>query len=205
MPGKIPKDKYININTIEQQIDNNIVSFFNDMNIDIYDIQQHKLINHNLLTLCMMNVYDKLFKPDTTLVNNQRSLIDYENIELLTVVANSFIKWSLYFNKSLGLMQFSLFSGIHRATLAEWRDNKKTNPARSDIINNICECHKMEQINLLNETPVGALATANNDPETGLNWSMNQMQQITNNTVYLLPSERLDRLKLEANDSQCNV
>ena len=191
----------ININTIEQQIDNCIVDFFNKRNIDIYDISQSKAITHNILTLCFMNVYNKLFKPTKPLFNNQKSLIDYDNIELLSVICDSFIKWTLFFDKSFGIMQFSVFTGIHRATLAEWRDNKELNPARSDLINNICECHKMEQINLLNNSPVGALAVANNDTETGLKWAANQAQQITNNTVYYLPSERTDKLQLEKLDS----
>ena len=197
MPTFARTDNAININTISKQIDNCVLTFFDKYNIDIYDLQQCKSIPHNIVSLCMMSVYDQLFKPDHGMINNQRSLIDYNDIEQLTIIANAFINWSLHFNKSLGLMQFSLFTGIHRATLAEWRDDRSTNPARSDIINNICECHKMEQIGLLNESPVGALAVANNDPETGLKWAANQAQQITNNTVYMIPSERAGRLQLD--------
>lgn len=200
MPGSIPKTKYININTISQDIDNCVIEFMNKYSIDIYDIQQCKSIPHNIITLCMINVYNTLFKPDTTLCNNQNSLIDYNNNEMLFIIANKFIELSLMFNKSLGLMQFSLFTGIHRETLAGWANDRESNPIRSDIINNIRECHKMEQISLLNDTPVGALAVANNDIETGLEWSKNQAAQITQNTVYLLPSERVDRMKLPKPD-----
>lgn len=200
MPGSIPKTKYININTISQDIDNCVIEFMNKYSIDIYDIQQCKSIPHNIITLCMINVYNTLFKPDTTLCNNQNSLIDYNNNEMLFIIANKFIELSLMFNKSLGLMQFSLFTGIHRETLAGWANDRELNPIRSDIINNIRECHKMEQISLLNDTPVGALAVANNDIETGLEWSKNQAAQITQNTVYLLPSERVDRMKLPKPD-----
>lgn len=206
MPAKRSEVKpdmdYININTIQQQIDDCVISFFTKRGIDIYDMSQRKHVNHNMLTLCMMNVYNTLFKPDRTLWNNQKSLIDYDNIELLTVIANKFIELSLEFNKSLGLMQFSLFTGIHRSTLAEWRDNKNVNPARSDLINNICECHKMEQIGLLNDTPVGALAVANNDIETGLQWSQNQLLTAQNNAVFLIPSERLNRLQISDSKPQ---
>ena len=65
------------------------------------------------------------------------------------------------------------------------------------IVKNIRECHKMEQINLLNDSPVGALAVANNDPETGLEWSKQQAQQIAQSQVFILPSERMSKLKLE--------
>lgn len=195
----------ININTIESQIDNCIVSFFDKRNIDINDMPQCKAITHNVLTLCFMNVYETLFKPDKTLYNNQRSLIDYDNIELLSIICNSFIKWTLYFDKSFGLMQFSIFTGIHRKTLAEWRDHDELNPARSDLIKTLCETHKMEQINLLNGSPVGSLAVANNDSETGLEWSKQQAQQIAQNAVYILPSERVERLKLDKQQDQNNV
>ena len=72
------------------------------------------------------------------------------------------------------------------------------------MLKNIQECHKVQQIGLLNDTPVGALAVANNDHETGLEWSKNQMQ-VTAQSVYFLPSERVDRMRLakpeENNDS----
>ena len=197
MPGSIPKDKYININTISCDIDNCVNEFFSCRNIDLLDVQQCRNIPHNILTLCLMNIYNNLFKPDVTLCNNQKSLIDYDNIELLTVIANKYIELALTFNKSIGIMQFSIMTGIHWQTLADWQRNKELNPLRSAIVENIREYHKMEQINLLNDTPVGALAVANNDHETGLEWSKNQLQQIAQNAVYLLPSERVDRLRLD--------
>lgn len=203
-PTEKTKLDYINIATISGDIDNFVNDFFMIRNIDINDISQCRTIPHNVLTLCLLGIYNKFFKPHKTLVNNQNSLIDYNNIEQLTVIANKFIELSLMFNKSLGLMQFSVMTGIHRSTLAEWRDNEKVNPTRSDLIQNICELHKMEQVNLLNDTPVGALAVANNDKETGLNWSTNQAAQITNNTVYLLPSERVDRFRLEDQEKAPN-
>ena len=197
MPTRQRKDNAININTIEQQIDNIVIEFFDNSGIDINDYTQCMKVPHNILTRCMLSIYNNLFKPSHGMINNQRSLIDYNDIELLTVIANKFIDLSLRFNKSLGLMQFSIMSGIHRATLAEWRDNAESNPLRSDVVKNICECHKMEQINLLNDTPVGALSVANNDSETGLEWSKQQAQQIAQNAIYILPSERMNRLKLD--------
>lgn len=80
-------------------------------------------------------------------------------------------------------------------------EDREVNPIRYDIIKNIQEGHKQAQINILNGSPVGALAVANNDKETGLNWSENNAQQVTSNTVYILPSERSGRLNLEKLDS----
>lgn len=192
---------YININTVADDIDKIVIDFMQQRNINIYDVNQCRNIPHNVLTLCMMQIYNKLFKPHHGIFNNQNSLIDYNNNELLTVIANKFIEWSLHFDKSMGIYQFSILTGIHYTTLAEWANNPELNPARSDIVKSIREYHKMEQINLLNNSPVGALAVANNDTETGLKWAANQAQQITNNTVYYLPSERTDRLNLDKLDN----
>lgn len=197
MPVVVRTDSAIDVNTIAGQIDNCIVSFFDKLNINIYDLNAQKLITHNLLTAAFLDTYNKLFKPSHGMVNNQRSIIDYNNVEVLQAIANKYIDICLLLNKSLGLMPFSLLTGIHVTTLMTWRDNPELNPARTEVIKHLVECHKMEQIGLLNGSPVGALAVANNDTETGLNWSANQVQQITNNTVYYLPSERSDKLKLD--------
>lgn len=191
------KTKCINNETISQDIDNIVISFFDKFNINIYDSKECNAVSHNMLTLCMMEIYNTLFKPDNTMINNQKSIIDYNDSLQLSIIADCFVKWSLWFNKSLGLMQFSIMTGIHRSTLAEWRDNNELNSKRSDVVKSICECHKMEQINLLNGSPVGALAVANNDFETGLEWSKNQLQQITTKEVYYLPATRADKLGLE--------
>ena len=197
MPTFARHDNAIDNKTIADQIDNIVMSFFDNFNIDINDISQCKAVSHNTLTLCMMQIYEQLFKPHKTLINNQKSLIDYNDTEQLSIIINSFIKWSLWFDKSLGLMQFSIMTGIHRETLAEWRDKGELNPIRSDLIKTLCETHKMEQINLLNGSPVGVMAVANNDVETGLEWSKQQAALTASNQVFILPSERLDKLRLD--------
>ena len=200
MPKVSKKLNNIDINTIEADIDNCVIEFFNQYNIDINDSVSCKAVTHNMLSLCMRYIYKNLFKPSHTMINNQKSLVDYNDTELLTVLANKFIDLCLRFNKSLGLLSFGYMVGCDYSTLMNWLNNKESNPVRFDILKSIQEQHKLIHIGLLNETPVGALATANNDSETGLEWSKNQAQQITNNTVYLLPSERVDKLRLQAPD-----
>lgn len=97
-------------------------------------------------------------------------------------------------------MSFSYLIGCSYTTLATWLKDE-LNPKRLLILKSIQENHKVAQVGLLNNSPVGALAVANNDTETGLEWSKNQVQQITNNTVYYLPSERTDKLNLEKLDN----
>ena len=71
---------------------------------------------------------------------------------------------------------------------------------RLRILKSIQEYNQGALISNLKDTPVGALAVANNDHETGLEWSKNQAAAIAANTVYLLPSERVDRMKLPKPD-----
>lgn len=198
MPGSIPKDKYININTISQDIDNCINDYCLQYGINLQDYNTRVNIKHNEVNNLLRYIYKNLFKPNITLCNHQTSYIDYNNVELLQVVADKFIDICLLFNKSLGLMSFALMSGISYATIYNWMnaDSEKINLKRLEVLKSIQECHKMAQIGLLNDTPVGALAVANNDVETGLEWSKQQALLQANNTVFLLPSERMDKLKL---------
>ena len=97
-------------------------------------------------------------------------------------------------------MAFASMVGVDYKSIYTWMnetDPAKLNPERLRVLKNIQEHHKAEQINLLNQSPVGALAVANNDKETGLEWAKQQAPQIAAQTVYLIPSERAGRLGLE--------
>lgn len=199
MPGKVPKDKYIDINTICDQIDECINDFLDEMQID-RDYKSITSIKHSTVNYMMSYIYKRLFKPNITLCNNQKSYVDYNNIELLQVLADKYISICQRFNKSLGVMSFGYMIGVNYSTLYNWMNDKSNEPLslkRLEVIKSIQENHKVQQIALLNESPVGVLAVANNDVETGLKWAENNIQQITNNTVYYLPSERSGRLNLE--------
>lgn len=195
-----PQYNFINTDTIAtevmQCINNSVIS----LGYDPMSPADRKAITHNEINYCLRQVFINLFKPDKPLYNNQNSMVDYDNIELLKILADVFIDVCMLFNKSLGLMSFSYMIGCNYKTIYNWLHDEGANPERLQILQNIQEQHKNAQIGLLNNTPVGALAVANNDIETGLEWSKNQAAQITQNTVYLLPSERVDRMKLPKPD-----
>ena len=197
--SKAPKPDYNYINA--DDITDKVNQVFNDCVVSLgYDPNSpadRKAITHNEVNYCLRQVYIKLFKPEKALYNNQKSLVNYDDIDLLTVLANVFIDLCFNFNKSLGLMSFSYLVGVDYTTLNRWLNDRESNPKRYDVLKCIQENHKAAQIGLLNGSPVGALAVANNDKETGLEWAKNNAPTITNNTVYFLPSERADRLKLE--------
>jgi hypothetical protein len=186
----------ININNVCKNIDNCINEFLTINGIE-NDYKTLVSVKHSTINYMFSYIYERLFKPDHNLPNNQKSLIDYNDVELLQVLADKFNSICQRFNKSLGVMSFCYMVGVRYDTVYSWLHNPESNPERIKVIKSIQENHKVQQIALLNDTPVGALAVANNDVETGLNWSANQVQQITNNTVYYLPSERSNKLQLD--------
>lgn len=197
MPVKTKQLNIININTVSQDIDNCIDKFLDRNGID-KDYKSLTSIKHSTVNYMLSSIYQELFKPNTTLINNQKSLIDYDNIELMQLLADKFIEICQRFNKSLGLMSFSYLIGCSYSTLDNWLNadcSTELNSKRLEVLKSIQVRHKAQHISLLNDTPVGALAVANNDHETGLEWSKNQMQ-VTAQSVYFLPSERVDRMRL---------
>lgn len=201
-----PIYNYINISTLYSDVmtafNDALFSLgFNENGIDNSNEKKPRFITHNQVNYCLRVVARKLFTTDKPLYNNQKSLIDYDNVELLTELSKVFIDICQRFNKSLGLMSFSWLCNIDYSTLYRWlQSDEQLNPERYKLLKSIQENHKAIHVSLLNESPVGAMAAANNDTETGLNWAANQVQQITNNTVYYLPSERTDKLHLEKLD-----
>lgn len=189
----------INPLTIKDQVLKCVNDYCSLYGIDLYNYNSRSNIKHNELNNILLYCYDNLFKPNQSYWNNEKSNIDYDNIDQLSAVVDSFIHVCMLFNKSLGLFSFCIFSGIDDNTIIRWssEQGKKSNVLRWEILKTIKEYNKNALISNLKDSPVGALAVANNDVETGLQWAANQNQTITNNTVYLLPSERLDRLKLE--------
>lgn len=198
MPVKTKAINAIDINTVSDNIDKCVNDFFAQYNLDIYNIADIKSVSHNMLNLCFKYIYKSLFKPSTTLVNNQKSLVDYDNLDLMALLADKFIEICQHFNKSLGLMSFGFMLGCNYKTIYNWLNDGGSNPQRLQILKNIQECHKVAQINLLNDSQVGALAVANNDVETGLEWAKQTAALQASNTVYILPSERVDRMRLQA-------
>ena len=202
MPQTIDKNK------ICDQIDNCIIDFFSIRNIDIYNINDIKSIPHNLITLCLRHIYNNLFSSNDPNIkyNQQKNIINYDDIELLYILSNKFIDISLAFNKSLGIYHFAIMLGADYETMNFWisDEGRRLNPARAHIIENVKNNNKTGHINLLNDSTVGLIAVANNDPVTGLEWTKNNAAAVEKSTVYFLPSERLERLKLENHENTTN-
>lgn len=192
-----PKYDYINPSTVYDDIMSTADSIVISLGYDPENPKERRSITHNEVNYVFRQVYYKLFKPEKALYNNQASKVDYNNIELLQVIANAFIDICQKYNKSLGLMSYAFLLGCDYSTLWRWLQEQESNPQRYKVLKSVQELHKVQQIGLLNESPVGALAVANNDTETGLEWSKQQAALQATNAVYILPSERSGRLKLD--------
>jgi hypothetical protein len=117
-----PKYNYIDVNTITDKIYNSFNCHlyelgFDDKGIDNSNERKPRYITHNHINYILRQIYNDVFKPDKTLFNNQVSIIDYNDINQLRVIASIFIDICTKFNKSLGLISFSFMTGIDTATL----------------------------------------------------------------------------------------
>ena len=91
----------INPDLIQSQVKSCIDEYCDIYGIDLYNYNQRSNIKHNEVNNILLYCYDHIFKPSKGLMNNQKSLIDYDNIEQLEAVINTFIHVCLLFNKSL--------------------------------------------------------------------------------------------------------
>ena len=195
-----PNYNFINAETLQDQVDGLIQAYAETYGLDIYNYAFRVNIKHNEVNNILRYVYTHLFKPDKPLYNNQHSMINYDDIEQLTAVTDVFLNVCLFFNKALGLFSFGIFTGITWDTLNRWAniEGEKLNPKRFELLKSIQEYNKGALIGNLKDTPVGALAVANNDVETGLQWATKQAIAAGQQAVFLIPSERLNRLSISA-------
>lgn len=172
----------------------------NDFNIDLSIYKDRYSIKHSTISYCLSKVYYSLFMLDDSISPYcHNTVVDYNNINMLSMLANIFIDICKTYNKSLGLVAFGSMIGADAATVSSWisEEGRKLNPARAKVIHNVQEGHKAQHISLMNDSGLGLLAVANNDVETGLNWQEKQQKAAQQSTIFLLPSERLERMRIE--------
>lgn len=158
------------------------------------DIEGLQKIRHNAFETVLIMIYENLFKPDGRQESNSFTLLPYDyndnNIYILNTLVSVYLKLCNICGKSTGVMGFASFTGYSLFTLRAWRGDK-LNPARSVSLEKIYKTNQHVLTNRLQDTPLGSVAVANNDEDTGLKWSANNQQNITKNTVFVLPGERV--------------
>ena len=185
---------------------NNIIDdiLVNEFNIDISNYKDRYSIKHSTISYCLSMVHKRLFIISDYKYNPNKAntIIDLNNNDLLLMLGNIFIDICKRFNKSFGLVIFGDMIGVDATTISCWMnpEGEKLNPGRVQVLHNVQEGHKAQHISLMNDSGLGLLAVANNDTETGLNWQEKQQKAAQQNTVFLLPSERIERMRIENKD-----
>lgn len=196
----LTKKQLLDLNNLPSIIDDYINHYFIINNIDISDYKTKVNLKHNTINHLLRCIYKDLFFNNSYSPYEHNSIIDLSNNDLLLCLANKFLDICADYNKSLGLLSFGYMIGVDAQTLGEWisPEGEKLNPTRAAILQNVREGHKLQHISLMNDSGLGLLAVANNDEETGLKWAEKQQRAADNTTVFLLPSERVDRLRIES-------
>ena len=115
-------------------------------------------VTTNQLKSLFRSCYNTLFKPNKKLPNNAASIIPY-NTDNITTLLNIYIDISEYYNCMPSLFGFERYSGITEDTTQGY-----VTAARLELIKQ----RKTYIQNRLTESPVGSIALANNDIDTGL-------------------------------------
>ena len=211
MPFKeniVPQEIQLDISTLHDRIWSVIDSYCSKYGIDIYNYKVRSTIKHNTILNIFSEIYINIYKPPYSLYNNQGSILQYDNIDDLAAACYEFIDICSFFNVAQGIYGFQRMTGIDDETLTRWEltagavDQDETSRRRYDVLKAVRKYNKNALINLLKDSPVGALAVANNDTETGLQWAKNQQAITTQNNVYYIPSERIDKLRIDKNPQE---
>ena len=195
------------ISKLDSMIDNTIINYCKKSNIDLYDYEFKKKITAAEVAYIIRMLRDDLFLPaytDHFDVTETRNLLDLSDIVLFNFITDKYLRICSFFGVALGLYSYSVLLNISYGDIPEWVNEptigKELNAARAFNVKKVSNFRAREIVNNLQASPVGTMAVANNDTETGLQWAKNQQITTEKTTVYYLPSERVDRLRLETKD-----
>lgn len=187
----------VDLEHLEENINGEFMKFLQSGGIDTGNFSELAKIKHNTFEAALTHVYEKLFKPDTTQINNQQSILSYNDLDIFNRLIYIYNKLCELCNKSTGLSGFSSMTGYSEHQLQVWRKDE-LNPDRMALIEKLQKKRQHIHVNRLQDNIVGDVAVANNAEEAGLMWAQKNTPQIQNNTVYLMPGESIkERLKQE--------
>ena len=181
--------KTVDLEHLEENINGVFFSVLSKGGIDTNDMNALAKLKHNQFDGVLLRVYDELFKPDRTLDNNQKSLLPYDDIDVLTRLVNVYIRLCAITDNDSTLQGFSFLTGIDAWTLSRWSSDE-LNPARCGLVKRITETRQGMIESKLSDNPIGATALANNSKSLGMMWSRNTAQLQNTKAVYIIPAEK---------------
>lgn len=185
--------KTVDFENLEQNIYGAFRATLERFGYDPDAIEDLQKIRHNAFETVLITIYEKLFKPEKYNPQNIcNSLLPYNwddsNIYILYTLVDVYIKLCSICGKSNGITGFCSLTGYSHPIIERWSGDP-LNPSLVSIMQKLVKTNQHVLTNRLQDTPLGSVAVANNDKETGLEWSRNNAQAITKNTVFVLPGE----------------
>lgn len=177
----IDSDGNINAAYYENAIRELIPRYADMLNYDI-----NKLTSNNLLAISN-HIYKTLFKPQTTIKNNQKCNIPYNEYNFKTLL-DIYSHIALDYNALPSLYTFSCLTGIQEETLRDYV---------TDAGQVMVKSRKEYLINRLNENNIGVMTLANNEQSIGL---MYNRQNIIDHATVKQSLNVNDLVKLPQNE-----
>ena len=164
------------------RIDSAINQFCIDENID--DLKQE---TQNVFNACIKYIYKMVFKPiDKSLLRDSKcnSVIDYNDIELLTGILEYYIYICDKYSKAVNVVSFGNLIGLDRTVIYDWAkgDVRKLNPAFSNIYKTLDAERERTLSDLLisgKKQPIGLLAVLNHEKGWNLPGSSREIVHIS--------------------------
>ena len=117
----------------------------------------------------MYFIYTQLFKPDKKQLYDLKTIIDYDDIELLQALSDKYLSMCNGYNKHLGIDGFKTFIGISDCLIDEWSNNPTC--LQYGILKTIRDQNRNSFEESLQDTDLGRMALANNSATIGLNYN----------------------------------
>jgi len=137
------------------------------------NIESLKQEPQNVFTACLMYVNRQVFKRKNPGINNQKSVLNLDDVELLSGIADIYIYIATLNNKSCSMQDFCRMVGIDYQTVYNWKSDSINNilsQKRFDIFKRITGAREETLSNMLQtaKSPVGILGILNRQ----FNWNL---------------------------------
>lgn len=151
------------------------------------DIQDLKQETQNVFNACIKYVYKMVFKPiDKSLLRDSKcnSVIDYNDIELLTGILDYYIYICDRYSKAVNVVSFGNLIGLDRTVIYDWaKGNTRTlNPAFANIYKILDAERERTLSDLLisgKKQPIGLLAVLNHEKGWNLPGSSREVVHVS--------------------------